>query len=172
MQIETARLLIRPWRETDAEHYLKIADDVGYNCFAPPGYFLAKDSAAAVEKIRPRIQIFEETGLGKFPLFLRSTGSIIGTCGIEPYPGLGPDAVELGYRLRLNFWELGYATEAAKAVVQYGFRDLKLPKIYAFAVPQNRASLGVIRKLGFQSQGMLEHAGIPHELYVKLPPES
>lgn len=110
--------------------------------------------------------------MGKFPLFLRSTGSIIGTCGIEPYPGLGPDAVELGYRLRLNFWELGYATEAAKAIVQYGFRDLKLPNIYAFAVPQNRASLGVIRKLGFQSQGMLEHAGIPHELYVKYPTES
>jgi len=76
------------------------------------------------------------------------------------YPG-----VELGYRLCLKFWGDGYAKEAATAILSYGLGDLRLARIMAFALPQNRASLRVLEKLGFQYLRDFIHAGLAHRLY-------
>ena len=85
MILETERLVLRNWRESDVGHYLVLANDVGYNCFSPPGYFLARTTKEASAKIRERMLLFQERKLGKFPIFLRATGEFIGTCGMEPF---------------------------------------------------------------------------------------
>jgi RimJ/RimL family protein N-acetyltransferase len=77
----------------------------------------------------------------------------------------------LGYRLCLKHWGHGYAAEAATAVLRYGFRDLNLAKIIAFAVPQNKASLKILEKLGFRYLRDFVHAGLPHRLYEITPSE-
>jgi [ribosomal protein S5]-alanine N-acetyltransferase len=113
MRLETERLVVRNWQESDVECYVRLANDVGYNCFSRPGHFLVNSVEEAKEKISERMKLFKERKLGKFPAFLKDTGEFIGTCGIEPYQ-LGDRAeVELGYRLCLDYWGKGYAREAA-----------------------------------------------------------
>jgi [ribosomal protein S5]-alanine N-acetyltransferase len=165
LAIHTPRLLIRSWRESDAEHYLELAKDLGYHNFSPPGFYAAKTKDEALEKIRPRLRLFEERGLGKFPVFLKETGEIIGTCGIEAYFVDGIEEREIGYRLNLAHWGQGYATEAARALMKYGLEELKIPRLIAFAAPQNVGSVAIIEKLGFRYWKMIEHNGVPHRCY-------
>jgi len=165
MLLETERTVLRNWLESDVSCYLALAKDVGYNCFSVPGHFLVHTTEEAKRKIDDRINLFNERKLGKFPIFLRETGEFIGTCGLEPYELSGQKEIELGYRLCLKHWGKGYAAEAAVAVLRYGFEDLNLKKIIAFAVPQNKASLRILERLGFQYLNDFVDADLPHRLY-------
>jgi RimJ/RimL family protein N-acetyltransferase len=111
------------------------------------------------------MRLFDERKLGKFPIFLRATGEFIGTCGMEPFDFDGQPEVELGYRLCLNFWGKGYAKEAATAMLSYGFGNLKLTRIMAFVLPQNKASVRILDQLGFRYLHDFVNAGLPHCLY-------
>jgi [ribosomal protein S5]-alanine N-acetyltransferase len=165
MILETKRLVLRNWLESDVDSYMVLANDVGYNCFSRPGHFLVHTTEEATRKIRDRINLFNERKLGKFPVFLKETGEFIGTCGLEPCEIAGRVEIELGYRLCLKHWGKGYATESADAVLRYGFGDLNLKKIVAFALPQNKASLKILENLGFQYLNDFVHAELPHRLY-------
>jgi ribosomal-protein-alanine N-acetyltransferase len=165
--IETERLLIRPWKEDDASHYMKMASDAGYTAFSTPGYYLVNDANEARQKLISRIRLFEDRGLGKFPVFLKESGEFIGTCGLDPFDLNGTPAVELGYSLCLDFWGKGFATESALALLKYGFSSLGLNAVHAFAVPQNTASIKVIEKLSMKSQGDFVYSGLLHKLYCR-----
>jgi RimJ/RimL family protein N-acetyltransferase len=165
MILETERLVLRNWLESDVNHYLVLAGDVGYHCFSRPGRFLVHTAEEANAKVRERMLLFKERKLGKFPIFLRATGEFIGTCGLEPFDLGGRSEVELGYRLCLNFWGRGYAKEAAAAILGHAFADLKLARIMAFVLPQNKASVRILGQLGFQYLRDFVHADLPHRLY-------
>ena len=165
MILETPRLYLRNWQDSDVPHYLALSKDVGYNCFSPPGRFLTRDAEEARERIQDRIILFRDCGLGKFPVFLKGTGEFVGTCGMEPFELDGQSEAELGYRLCLKHWGKGYATESAEAALRYGFDDLGLKRIFAFALPQNAASLRVLEKLGGVYRRDFDHADLPHRLY-------
>jgi [ribosomal protein S5]-alanine N-acetyltransferase len=165
MILETERLVLRNWLESDVNHYLVLASDVGYHCFSPPGRFLVRTAEEAQAKVRERVLLFNDRKLGKFPIFLKDSGEFIGTCGLEPFDLAGQSEVELGYRLCLKFWGKGYAKEAAAAMLSYGLGDLKLARIMAFALPQNRASLRILDQLGFHYLYDFGHADLPHRLY-------
>jgi ribosomal-protein-alanine N-acetyltransferase len=96
---------------------------------------------------------------------LRDTGEFVGTCGLEPFEFGNQPEVELGYRLCLKHWGQGYATEAANAVLRYGFDTLGLHKTMAFALPQNVASLRILEKLGAVYLHDFVHADLMHRLY-------
>lgn len=161
--------MLRNWQESDVNHYLVLSKDIGYNCFAPPGRFSVQDRGEARAKVRERILLYNDRKIGKFPIFLRSTGEFIGTCGLESFYIDGRSEIELGYRLCIRFWGKGYAAEASAAVLDYGFKHLKLNKIIAFALPQNKASLRILEKVGFHYRRDFIHAGLPHCLYELTP---
>jgi ribosomal-protein-alanine N-acetyltransferase len=163
--LETERLTLRNWQETDASSYMLLSRDLGYNCFSPPGHFLARTPEEAREKIQKRMELFDRLKLGKFPVFLKSTGEFIGTCGMEPFELDGRSEVELGYRLCLKHWGCGYAPEAAGAILRYGFGPLNRARIMAFVLPQNRASVRILEKLGFKYLREFMHYDLPHRLY-------
>ena len=175
MRLETERLILRNWQESDVDHYLVLASDVGYHCFTRPGRFMVQNAKEARAKIRERMLLFDRRKLGKFPIFLKKTGlqtsglketgEFIGTCGIEPFNLEGRPEVELGYRLCLNFWGRGYAKEAAAAILKYGFDDVRLPRIMAFVLPQNKASVKILEQLGFQYLRDFVHSELRHRLY-------
>lgn len=165
MILETERLALRNWLESDVPSYTRLSEDVGYNCFSRPGHFLVRSVEEAQAKIRDRMALFDKRGLGKFPIFLRDTGEFIGTCGLEPFEFGHQPEVELGYRLCLKHWGQGYATEAASAVLRYGFGTLGLYKVMAFALPQNVASLKILEKLGGVYLHDFFHADLAHRLY-------
>lgn len=165
MILETERLPLRNWMETDVDCYLALAKDVGYNCFSRPGHFLVRNAEEAKGKIHPRMLLFDESKIGKFPIFLKQTGEFIGTCGIEPFVFAGQAEVELGYRLCLKHWDNGYARESAAAVLGHGFGELNLKKIMGLALPQNRTSLRILERLGLQYLGDFAYAELPHRVY-------
>ena len=165
LTLETERLTLRNWLETDVASYMLLATDVGYNCFSPPGRFLVSSAEEAREKIRERINLFERHKLGKFPVFLKATGEFIGTCGMEPFELDGRGEVELGYRLCLKHWGFGYAEEAAAAILRHGFGALHCARIMAFVLPQNRASVKILEKLGFRYLREFMHYDLSHRLY-------
>lgn len=87
----------------------------------------------------------------------RSTGRCIGYCGFEYSERLG--AVELAYGLEKSAWGRGFASEAAEAVLRYGFETLRLDVIAAAVNPENAASERILMKLGLHKTGQLPWPG-------------
>lgn len=92
---------------------------------------------------------------------LKESGQFIGTCGFAAIHETERSA-EIGYVLSERHWGKGYASEAARRVMEYGFRELLLSKIYARYMYGNDASAAVMAKCGMRDLGFL-----PEQLYVK-----
>jgi ribosomal-protein-alanine N-acetyltransferase len=165
LTLETERLTLRNWLESDVASYVCLSTDVGYNCFSPPGRFLVSSPEEARDRIQERIDLFDRQEMGKFPVFLKATGEFVGTCGMEPFELEGKSEVELGYRLCLKHWGRGYGKEAARAILEYGFGSLNRARIMAFVLPQNRASVKILENLGFGYVREFMHYDLSHRLY-------
>jgi [ribosomal protein S5]-alanine N-acetyltransferase len=101
------------------------------------------------ERLEREIDCQEEHGVQYWPIFLIETGEHVGCCGLRPHkPKEG--VYELGFQLRAAVWGRGFATEAAEAVVARAFTTLGIPALYAGHHPDNYASRGVLRHLGFR----------------------
>jgi RimJ/RimL family protein N-acetyltransferase len=96
-------------------------------------------------------------GFGLLAVTERETGRLIGEAGLQ-YLEEGPD-IEVGYTLARAAWGRGYATEAAGAILRWGFAGLRLHRIVAVADPANAASLRVLEKLGMGRIGLRECYG-------------
>lgn len=167
MLFETERLTLHGWTLDHVPAHRLMAADVGYTCFSTPGFFGFRDEAELAEKVAKRAKQFAETGFGKYVVYEKGTNSFVGTCGIEPFDNNGKPGHELGYRLMLEHWGKGYATEAATGAMKYYFDVLKQPLLHAFALPQNAVSLKIIRKLGFERSGEVKYNGLTNHLFAK-----
>lgn len=101
---------------------------------------------------------FRQHGFGRWACVLKSTDQIIGFCGLKYLDEF--QAVDVGYRFFPEFWGQGLATEACRASVEFGFTTLQLPRILAFAIAENKASIRVLQKTGFASHGPTECSGV------------
>ncbi len=165
--IDTARLAIRPWRLDDVAHWKAMSTDVGYNCFSsPPGIYLVRDDAEAAERIATRMKAFTDAKIGKMPVFEKASGAFVGTCGADFFDLSGGREIEIGYRLMLEHWGKGYATEAAQAMTRYLLDDAGFAKVHGFVHRHNRQSEKVLHKTGFVFVKDFLWAGLPHRLYL------
>jgi RimJ/RimL family protein N-acetyltransferase len=98
----------------------------------------------------------EERPRRKFQLAitLRSNGQFIGNCGIRGTPHKSWEA-EIGYELDSRYWGQGYATEAAQALLTFGFNELHLHRIWAYCIADNVGSARVLQKIGMRFEGRL-----------------
>jgi len=80
-------------------------------------------------------------------MIYKAENRYIGRCGLHPVPG---GAVGLGFYVAKAYWGRGLATEAARVFVDYGFQELKLPRIISSVEVGNAASVRVLQKLGFR----------------------
>ena len=105
------------------------------------------ESSLFMETVRNRISA---NGCGWAAVEERETGIVVGFAGIDNFIDDAPfaPAVEIGWRFLPEHWGNGYATEAAKAWLEFGFNQLDLPEIVAFAVPENTGSLAVMKRIG------------------------
>jgi len=106
-------------------------------------------------------------GLGYWSIFARqSPDQLIGWVLLIPYEALGPE-IDIGWRLRRAAWGRGFASEAARPIVEHAFQKLGLPRIVADIDPRNIASIRVAEKIGMQFAGDGEYAnGAPCKAYV------
>ena len=93
-------------------------------------------------------------GCGIWPLFEQSGGELVGCLLLKPFPEHAE--VEVGWHLGRFAWGKGYATEAGRAAVRYGFANLDLETIYAVTLPQNTRSMKVCRRVGMRHLGRTE----------------
>lgn len=154
--IETQRLILRPFRPTDAEAMFKVWGDPEVMRYIPRG---AYDS---VEEIRPRLdrlaRFHETKGLSLWAVCLREPSeesmwdTPIGSAGLTPVAWTGPE-VEVAYHLAKEYWGHGFASEAAAACLGYGFTEMDLPRIIGLTYKENLASQRVLEKIGMRLVG-------------------
>jgi ribosomal-protein-alanine N-acetyltransferase len=143
--LRTPRLLLREWRDDDRGPFAAISADPAITAWLP-GQANHTASDAWIDGMR-RLQ--DEHGLGYWAVELPGEASLIGAIGMSRARNLPfAPAVEIGWRLARAYWGRGYATEAARAVIDDGFGRLGLAEIVAFTAPANRASRRVMERLG------------------------
>ncbi len=140
------RLTLRAWREADVEPFAAMFADPLVMEFLP-----TPSDRAGIEGIVGRIRAhFTEHGFGLWAAELKATGAFIGCIGLSRvnFEAQFTPAVEVGWRLASAHWNQGYATEGAKAALDFGFTRLRLAEIVSFTVPANRRSWRVMQRIG------------------------
>jgi len=148
VELVTARLRLRQWHDADLEPWLALNRDPEVMTYFPA--LLDRDHARAImTKIQSSI---DDHGYGLWAVEVVGGARFIGFCGIRdiPFGAAFTPAVEIGWRLARDHWGKGYATEAARASLAYGFDTLGLPEIVAMVVPANQRSIAVCERLGMR----------------------
>jgi RimJ/RimL family protein N-acetyltransferase len=140
---ETERLSVRPKAAADAESFHAVYSDGEVMQFSG-GSFTTLERTC--DFVASHVRHQEVHGFSMWALVHRGTGTLLGDVGFLAYE----DGVEIGWHLRRNAWGRGYATEAARACLAYGFDRLKFTRVSAFTESANTASLRVIEKLGMR----------------------
>lgn len=150
--LETQRLRLRPFTLADAPAVAVLANDpeVAANTLSIPHPY---DEEMAVSWIGTHREGWERGVLATFAIVLRDGGTLAGAVGLVVAP---PHLrAELGYWVGRPFRGAGYCTEAAAAVVEFGFREMGLNRIQAHHFTRNPASGRVMRKIGMRYEGHL-----------------
>lgn len=172
MQLETQRLIIRQWHPLeDVRNAMDIFGD------ARVARWLENDSQdASLRQVQGRLQRYADetrksaSGIGSWAVVQKDISRVIGHVRLKDLPdldevrsdhvpepiadGINIDYVEMAWQLRPASWGFGYAVEAARALVEYGFGKLELPLLLAIAQPENRRAIAVIERLGMQYDGI------------------
>jgi len=159
-ELETARLKMRQWRTSDLEIFAKMnADPRVMEYF--PALLSRAESDAMVERMR---SLIAQRGFGFWATELRQSGEFIGFVGLHIPSAQLPfsPCVEIGWRLGFPFWGYGYATEAAREVLRFAFKELNLAEIVSFTTVANLRSQAVMRRLNMQPEPeTFQHPDIP-----------
>ena len=144
--LRTPRLLLREWRDEDIDPFIVHLANPEVMAMLPP----LPDRAACAAWIA-RMRTHNEThGFAYWAVELPGEAPLIGAIGLSciNFADAFGMAVEVGWRLALPYWGKGYATEAARAVIEDGFCRLDIAEIVAFTVPMNQRSQAVMQRLG------------------------
>jgi RimJ/RimL family protein N-acetyltransferase len=147
--LKTRRLVLRSWLETDRDLFREINADPKVMEF----FSFRRSHAQSDEMLEKLNRMISDTGLGFYAIALRDTNEPIGFCGLAMAnigQALAADTVEIGWRLAPRFWGNGYVTEAAAALLDFGFGQKALAEIVSFAVAENHRSTAVMVRLGMR----------------------
>ncbi len=146
--LTTERLLLRPFTLADAPAVQQLAGarEIAYNTLLVPHPY--PDGAAEEWISKPR-----DANSVTFAITVRESGALAGAMGLVINPA--HERAEIGYWIAVPYWNRGYATEAGRAVLRYGFETLRLNRISAEHFSRNPASGRVMQKLGMRHEGSL-----------------
>jgi RimJ/RimL family protein N-acetyltransferase len=144
--LQTERLRLRPYSETDIPELLPLIDsrEVAATTLRIAHPYTEQDARAFLELAKEPDKLW-------LAVTLLADGRQIGGIGLRFE--LQHQHAELGYWLGVPYWGQGYATEAAREVIRYGFEDLKLHRIFASHFQHNPASGNILKKLGMRYEG-------------------
>jgi RimJ/RimL family protein N-acetyltransferase len=159
--IVTERLLLRDWRDADLDPFVAMNVDPVVMQFFPETY-TEERTRRFVERIRER---WAELGYSLWAVERQDTRGFIGYVGLWPatFPAHFTPAVEVGWRLAADQWGQGYATEGARAALEYAFGKLDFKEIVSFTSTINVRSWRVMERLGMRRDlsGDFEHPNVP-----------
>ena len=142
--LETERLIIREHVLSDAPFFFTLNSN--YNVVKYTGDSSFKLIEEAEKIVQYVINQYKENGYGRWLVAEKETGNPIGWCGLKFHTDT--KETDIGYRLLESAWGKGYATESAKACIDYGFKHFNLNRIIGDAMKENTASINVFKKLG------------------------
>jgi len=159
IEIETPRLRMRQWRESDREPFASMnADPAVMEFFESPQSRETSDASIDAWKVQ-----FAENGWSNWAVELRDSAELIGFTGLSvPRRTFSfSPCVEVGWRLARRAWGCGYATEAARAALGVAFERLALREVVSFTAISNQRSRAVMERIGMHDADQdFEHPGI------------
>ena len=150
--LDTERLILRSLTLEDAADVQRLAGDRDI-ASTVPGIPHPYEDGMAEEWVRSCFEKFENDKALDFAITLRTDGNLIGVIGLKL--DRENEKGEIGYWVGKPYWNRGYCTEAARAVVAYSFEVLKLNRIHAYHFKRNDASGRVMEKIGMHYEGCL-----------------
>ena len=144
--IETSRLELRELTKADSYELHKVLGDPETMQFYPSPYTIE----AVKGWIDRSIESYKDHGFGLWAVILKETNQFIGQCGISIQNIDGEQVSEIGYHINKQYWNQGYATEASRACMQYGFRQLGLDELFIHTYVKNIPSQRIAEKLGMR----------------------
>jgi RimJ/RimL family protein N-acetyltransferase len=159
--IETARLILRPWRDSDLQPFAEQnADPVVMRYLIGPLSREQSDVYAA-----QAMKHLAETGYGKWAVEAPGVAPFIGAVGLSrvKFEASFTPAVEVAWRLHRHYWGRGYATEAARAAIEDGFTRVGLQEIVTLTTLGNTASQRVMQRLGMTRTIEFDHPAVAED---------
>ena len=160
-ELRTNRLVLRRWREADREPFAALnADPRVMEHF--PALLTPQETDAMIARMEAH---FDKHGFGLWAVEVPGSAAFVGFVGLSvpQYQTHFTPCVEIGWRLAAEHWGRGYATEAARAAVTFGFESLGLAEIVSFTATQNLRSRRVMEKIGmfYDLAGDFDHPLLP-----------
>lgn len=161
IHLETERLIMRGWIETDIRPFAVMNKDERIMEYFP-FHLNEEESMQIIGVFCDRMQ---QKGHVYLPLIEKESEKFVGIVNLAPvsFDSHFTPATEIGWRLAYDFWGKGYATEAAKKLIEYGFNELLLDQIVSFTAVANKRSSAVMQRLGMTYDGEFDHPGLPQE---------
>jgi RimJ/RimL family protein N-acetyltransferase len=160
--LETERLVLRMFRESDTDAYAEMVGDPEVMRFLGGGQPVPR--AEAWRNMAMVLGHWHLRGYGMWAVEEQASGELVGRVGCwrpEGWPGL-----EVGWTLRRRFWGRGYATEAARASVAYAFETLDQTRVISLIAPENVNSIRVAERLGEKPEGEWDIFGTKVIIYA------
>jgi RimJ/RimL family protein N-acetyltransferase len=171
--IGTERLNLRGFAQTDIDRLAEILGDPVVMKYMPGDEPWPREWAE--RELRNLIEHWDRHSYGRWAVVDREDERMIGWCGLAFLPEL--NETEVAYLLDKDYWNRGYATEAARISLRYGFEEVGLDRIIALAFPENVASIRVMEKIGMRYERMthvwrldLVQYEITRDMYRQLGP--
>jgi ribosomal-protein-alanine N-acetyltransferase len=144
--LETERLLLRRWQDSDREPFAAMNADPRVMEFFP-STLTREESDRLIDDIESH---FDNRGFGLFATELKSERALIGFIGLHvaSFQAHFTPCVEIGWRIATPYWGKGLATEGSREVIRFAFEWLRLESLVSFTVPENVASRRLMEKLG------------------------
>ncbi|MED4453097.1 GNAT family N-acetyltransferase [Metabacillus fastidiosus] len=162
LNLQTERLILRPFKLEDAPRVQELAGDkeVAKTTLGIPHPYPIE---AAENWIKNHPQLIKNGDVYPLAIVLRDNSLVVGTMTlrVDKQHNKG----ELAYWVGKNYWGNGYATEAARAIMNFGFEELILNRIWATALSKNPASIKVMKKVGMEIEGTLKQPILQAEVY-------
>ena len=145
-ELRTERLLLRRWRAEDRGPFARLNADPRVAEFLP-GSLSREESGAVADRIESH---FQKHRFGLWAVEIPAVAPLVGFIGlaVPRFEAHFTPCVEIGWRLDADHWGRGYATEGARAALEFGFHSLQLEEIVSFTVPMNLRSRRVMEKIG------------------------
>lgn len=162
----SSRLGFREWKVTDLDAMAEICADTKVMEYFP--FVLSKEQT--VELIAKRQRKYTENGFCYYAVEILKTNEMIGFIGIEKQEynaGIENPFIDIGWRLKRDAWNKGYATEGAKRCLEYGFSILKLKIIYSIAPSLNVKSYHLMDNIGMTKNSTFMHPFIVDDSNLK-----
>ena len=166
--LETNRLLFRQLTLEDFDHLYTLYSNPNVKKYV---YQEAMTSEETKEELEWIINIYSsQPGFGLWGTIYKETGEFIGRCGLLQWRIDGRPEVEVTYMFAENYWGQGLGTEAALALMQYGFEELKLSRLICCIDAENLASIKVAERLGMAFEKEVNTGESPELLFAKVRP--